>query len=305
MNRRLNLGPGLYRELSKADYLADPTETPSLSRSIAHTLVSRSPAHAWAAHPRGGNIRNGHTKATTEGTVIESLLLKSDEEFVYLPEMMANAKGTLVPTNDEYRLESAKQWRAAMEAAGKFPLQRDIMEACTNAAEMIRPRLEEQGVVFNGDSQVSGIWDEDNGVRCRMRLDHWKLADGVIYDLKKCRNAHPRAVQRTMIEDGLDIQAAAYTRGMERLVPGLAGRIQFVFVFVEIEPPFQVLVCKPAGSMRALGEHKWLKAVRTWGECLKTMEFPGYQLDGDIEAPPWSLAEMEESIAGGSSAPPF
>ena len=35
-----------------ADYVRDPAPAPSLSASIAHLLLTRSPRHAWLAHPR-------------------------------------------------------------------------------------------------------------------------------------------------------------------------------------------------------------------------------------------------------------
>ena len=43
--------PGLYR-MTEAAYHADPCPAPSLSRSIAETLILESPEHAFAAHPR-------------------------------------------------------------------------------------------------------------------------------------------------------------------------------------------------------------------------------------------------------------
>ena len=47
-------GPGIYPGISAADYHADCAPEPSLSSSIARTLLAQSPLHAYHAHPRMG-----------------------------------------------------------------------------------------------------------------------------------------------------------------------------------------------------------------------------------------------------------
>jgi hypothetical protein len=44
--------PGLYFNVSEADYRADPCPSPSLTQSLAKILLAQSPRHAWMAHPR-------------------------------------------------------------------------------------------------------------------------------------------------------------------------------------------------------------------------------------------------------------
>ena len=55
--------PGIY-ELSAEEYHADPCPTPSLSSSIARTLLASSPHHAWWEHPRfnPGRVREEDEK---------------------------------------------------------------------------------------------------------------------------------------------------------------------------------------------------------------------------------------------------
>ena len=48
----MTLPAGLHLGVIEAEYHADPAPEPSLSRSLAHTLLTRSPRHAWQAHPR-------------------------------------------------------------------------------------------------------------------------------------------------------------------------------------------------------------------------------------------------------------
>ncbi len=62
--------------VTEAAYHADPCDRPSLSHSIAHTLVSESPRHAWIEHPRlGGNRERVSTRAMDDGAILHRLLL--------------------------------------------------------------------------------------------------------------------------------------------------------------------------------------------------------------------------------------
>jgi hypothetical protein len=284
--------PGFHR-ISKEIYLADPCDRPSLSASIAHILVSRSPAHAWNAHPKGGARRKDPSLAMNNGTLLDSLLLGGDTDIVESP-------------YDEYRTNEAKAWRAAVAEAGKLPVKSKELNQARRAAEAIRQNLEGQGIVLDGEHQLTAVW-EDAGVVCRARFDHWSESQATIFDLKTTENAHPAAVARHMVSYGYAIQHAAYVRAVETLKPELAGRVRMVFLFGETEPPYSVLVAHPAGTMRALGEHQWRKAVASWGVCLASGRFPDYGTgETEIDAPPWALTELEEGLKGFANAPvPF
>jgi PDDEXK-like domain of unknown function (DUF3799) len=288
------LGPGFHR-ISKAHYLSDPCDRPSLSSGIAHLLLSESPAHAWAAHPRGLAVKDDPTAAMIKGTAVDSLLLGGDTELVVMPEMLPNAKGTLSPTNDELRMDSARAWAEEQKAAGRQVVKRAALAAAQEAAAAITKKLAARGISLHGEHQVCGIW-EDMGVLCRMRLDHLVLEEGLIYDLKIVDRVHPRAIARKMDAFGYDIQHAAYVRGIEALKPELAGRVRMKFIFAEAEPPYDVVVCRPDGELRALGESKWRRALIKFGACLRTKQWPGHA-DGEIEirALPWAMAEEEEA----------
>ena len=286
---KLILGPG-FHSIDKAEYLADPCEAPSLSSSIAGLLISRSPAHAFAAHPRLGGHRSDPTAAMVNGTIIDSLLLGGDTELVESP-------------HEEYRTKEAKEWKSAVLASGKQPVKEKELRYAKQAAEAIRENLYTAGLSLDGEHQLTAIWDVGD-VRCRARLDHWKESEATIVDLKTADNASPSVLGRKMVDFGYAIQHAAYISAIETLRPELAGRVKFIFAFAETEPPYAVTIAHPAGTLRALGKWQWEKAVRIWGECLKSKRFPAYG-SAEIEAPPWAMAEMEESFTGGSIGTPF
>lgn len=300
------LAPGLHRGVPMPAYMSDEiSEVPSLSASTAKLLVSLSPAHAWSAHPKGGRCRKEETEATREGSLLDALLLGGAGDLVVLPDMMPNAEGKLMPTKGEFRMESAKKWKVDQSAAGKMPVDKDELERAKGACEIIRENLARDGVVLDGENQVTAVWEE-NGVRCKGRFDHFKERDLVVYDLKKVRCAHPKAIAKAVVEYGWDVQAAAYVRAVETLIPDAAGRVRFVLLAVEPYPPHEVLVRPLAGTTRALGDWKWNRALVSWAECLRARKWPGYTgMEAGIEAPAWAMAEMEEGLSGGSPGVAF
>lgn len=283
------LTPGLYTDVDKATYLSDPCPRPSLSSSIAHVLVTRSPAHAWAAHPRGGGRRfSDENEAMVRGTLIDSLLLGGDTEIV----------GVDV---DDWRTKAAREAKEAAVAAGKLAVKQRDLESAQLAAERISAQLARRGVLLDGTNQITAVWDE-GGVTCRARLDHWCPDRAVIYDLKTTRDANPATFARSMISYGYDIQHAAYLSAMETLHPDLAGRLHMEFLVAETEPPYGVSVVRPAGNMRSRGAYYWQHAVTEWGKCVSAQAWPDYSADCvEVSAPPWAMAEMEAAMLGGGS----
>lgn len=300
------LGPGLYDDLSPEVYFADPCKDPSLSASVAHTLVSRSPRHAWMQHPRFGAKGKKPTREMDLGSVVHALLLEKGKDFVVIRAPAGE------PEFEDFKKKAAKEARDAARAAGKVPLLQRQLDEAVDVASAIRYRLGELGIRLGGKSEFAAIWDErasdGSVVRCRGMLDKWDEDAATIYDLKIVRSAHPRACQSHMVGFGGDIQSAAYVRAMEQHRPCLAGRVQFVFLFCEVDPPhcFCVTPVVRAGTMRELGEQRWQRAINTWARCVATNQWPGYVTDVTaIEAPAWALsAELELSENGAEYAKP-
>jgi len=270
--RILNCSPG--------DYYRDPCAVPSLSQSIAHTLVTQSPLHAWSEHPRLGNQRKPASKAMDVGSLIHKLVLGKgvDVEIVQA---------------DNYRTKIAQEQRDRAIEQHRVPILAKDWDELATAADKIKFNLRQCGVEMMGESEVMVEWDEEGSrgpVVCRGMMDHVLIDSGVILDLKKCESAHPNACSRAMMNYSYPIQQAAYSSALAHLREGLAGAIDFVFLFVEVEPPFAVFAGRPDGVLRELGERQWSFAVRRWEECLATNVWPGYGSEiGTIDAPAWAL----------------
>ena len=267
-----------------AEYRQHKTDIPCLSQSVAHTLVTQSPLHAWSEHPKLGNQRKAWSKEQDVGTLIHKLLLGKGSEIEVIEA-------------DDFRTKKAQEARDHAIENHRVPILAHKYASLETAADKIRFNLRQCGVELTGESEVGIEWDED-GVLCRGMFDHVLLDRGIIYDLKKTESAHPNALSRSMMNYGYPIQHAAYTSALAALKPELAGAIDFVFLFVEVEPPYAVFAGRPDGVLRELGLRQWNYAVRLWGECLASNEWPGYGSSvGTIQAPTWALAKVE-SIDG-------
>ena len=113
------LGAGEHK-LSLNDYLADPAPEPSLSPSIAHWLLSASPAHAWREHPRlNPDYRQEVSAKLDLGSAAHAILLENAGERI----VIVHAK--------DYRTKEAQ---AARAEAHEQPRRRGDLERDRAAA---------------------------------------------------------------------------------------------------------------------------------------------------------------------------
>jgi hypothetical protein len=281
---------GRILECTEEQYFADPCEVPSLSQSIAHTLLTESPLHAWAKHPRLGNREEREeTKALDEGQLFHKLLLGVGKQL------------EIIDATD-FRTKAAQQQRDEARENGFLPVLRHVHESAVKGVGVVRDRMAAAGVRMDdfdaAQSEVSIEFREGlvtgETVLCRSRLDKLLLLPdrAVIFDVKKIRDAHPRTCGRHMIEYGYDIQHAAYIDAVTALRPDLAGRVDFLFAFLEGGEPFAVTPARPDGMLREHGENRWHRAKHLWHRCLTAGHWPGYaETPISLQAPPWAMTE--------------
>ena len=102
--------PGIY-EITATEYHADPCPEPSLSASVARTLIDRSPLHAWMQHPKLGNQQEEKPAARLSlGSAAHSVILQGDWESIGFID------------KDSFRTNEAKDQRDYIVAAGGTPL---------------------------------------------------------------------------------------------------------------------------------------------------------------------------------------
>lgn len=273
--------PGLYPDFPERDYHDDPCETPSLTASVAKSIVLESPAHAYLRHPRLGGERFRPTDAMDRGTLIHALLLGKGPRIAIIE-------------CDDWTKKNDRELRDMYRDVGKLPVSRKVYDAGMLAASELAMKLNVKGYSLTGQSEVTMVWRDQarNGaeVLCRGRVDHVKGAE--ILDLKITDRAHPKRCRAQAMDLGYDIQDAAYTRGLGVVRPELLGRVSFTLLFCEPEPPYAVTPVRCAGSARMVGEHKWTRGLNRWERCLREGNWPDY-CDGVtvIEAKPWEIEE--------------
>lgn len=280
-------------DITEADYFDDKVEdVPTLSYSIASTIVTQSPLHAYHIHPRLGGQKWEPSSAMDAGTVIHALLLEEDP----------GSKIQLIPF-DDFRKKEAQAMRDEVRAAGKTPVPMDKFVELTAAADSIRERLAARKILLDGRREVGITWQADSSrgpVKCRGRLDNLVLEKGRIDEIKTTGDAHPETIIRRIIDQGYDIQQSAYVSAVEKLDPRLAGRVKFRFIFCEIKPPFAVTVAEFDGLFIEHGVRRWNDAVNIWARCLAEKRWPSFADDEVVRLTPpaWRLAKMDGEFDG-------
>lgn len=272
----------LIYDLPESDYHADPCDTPSLSSHCAATLLGKSPLHAWRSHPRLGAAPREEKDEFDRGTLLHGLLLGTGREL------------TIVDAKD-WRTKAAQEQRDAARAAGLLPVLARQHDEAQQAAEAIGARLSSELVRLCGASEVTATWLANGIAYSRARMDHLILdemppAGATIYDLKFGDSAHPKACAARIARFGEDIQAAAYIDAIETIRPECAGRVSFVWLFCEWDPPYAVGVYSPSSSMLDMGRKRWRRACQLWAECVERDHWPGYPA-GELSPTEWALQE--------------
>lgn len=271
--------------LAADEYHSGIDETPRLSASIAHILCTRSPRHAWTAHPwlNPDYARVEDTKFDV-GNVAHGILLEE------------STKRLVVVDAPDWKTKAAREERDAAREAGKIPLlleQLSEVEAMVAAARVQLDGHEAEPPLFSdGKPEQSLLWEE-GGVLCKARLDWLRDDRRTIDDLKTTsRSANPAAYSRALFGVGGDVQAAFYLRGLRELTGTDAT---FRWVVVETSPPYALSVIEPGSDVLAVGATKVDWAIAKWRECLENDSWPAYPPRvATAELPPWEEARWLE-----------
>lgn len=277
-------------------------EVPRLSYSIAQTLITKTPLHAYSQHRLLGNKKKEETKAMDEGKLMEKFVLGAELEKLVIVEAKA------------WNTDKAKAARDEALGAGWQPVLRHVHDEAEAAAAILRKRFLDEGydLAFVGDDrfkvsvQAKLLWESREGVLCSGVLDRLVLdtmkRKARIYDFKTTSDASDRKLQRSIFDLGYDIQQNSYEEAVGILYPEYLGNIETIFLFAETDEPYAVNPVRLAGNMSELGRRKWETAKESWKECMASGVWPGYaRKDKRIEATAWQLATVLEadSLMGG------
>jgi hypothetical protein len=301
--------PGFHPGMPMADYLA----APAVSAGMLLTLLERCPRAAW--HDSWLNPKHQRDDSTAEqdaGTIAHACLLEGSMECVAVidPKDHPNEDGKGHAKG--WTNKSIKAAREAAVVAGKVPVLPERMAKITAMVEAARAYIDslrtgepaiwtafQQGC---GESELTMVWQERNGVLCRARPDRISKDRRVIIDYKSVGgtsgSAHPDTWGRKqLVNMGYYIGAAFYRRGAKALT---GEDCAYVYLVQEQEPPY---LCSLVGIDRAgesLGDARIGRALDSWASCAKSGNWPAYPARVAYpEMPAYEMAKEEEAEAHG------
>lgn len=147
-----------------------------------------------------------------------------------------------------------------------------------------------------GDSVINEasffVTDPDTGLKLKARPDSYHEGSGIIYDLKTCQSADPRAFQRDVLTYGYHIQSAFYLHVLE-----LAGykAERFIFACVEKTAPYAVSVNELSQEYLAYGRMQMHSALAQIADAEKSGVYDtGWSIGvNTIDLPKWLEAPAE------------
>lgn len=289
-------GPGLYDNLTDAQYHADPAPGPSLSCSLAAKLITETAKSAWYRHPRlNPGFEEEDEKKFDLGTTAHALLLGKGAELHIIDA-------------DDWRKTEAKKERAEAIEAGKQPVLLKLYEKASAMAEAAREQLaddpENYDAFTDGKPEIAAVW-QDGGVWCRSQID-WLMNDRRrIYDYKTFageRGADPEAFVDHIVRQGKDIQDPFYSRGVAALElgdPMAWFEISFRFVVQDPKPPHLLSVVELPSQAREWSMERVEWAIGRWHDCMAADRWPGFAPHTYVVGvPAWAQMKWEERRRG-------
>ncbi len=292
--------PGFYTDCPEAQYHDDPVIEPSLSSSVGKELVNRSPRHAYMKHPRLNVAKKLEVEKTDRKKDIGSAVHKM---------VLGKGRAIKVLNYDDYKKHDAQRAARVARDADMVPILADDMRKVELITEAFNDQIldtELRGYFeAPGQSELTMVWQERNGVWCRGRID--RLPDEareapfpVLADVKTTTtSAHFSDWEYTAYDLAYDFQSVFYPRGLRALCPAIRDpNLTMKFCVIEQEEPF----CLSINEFPGLATHEAMEdvelAIQMWAACLKRgtdiKSWPGYGgQTNTMDKAPWRSTKSE------------
>lgn len=284
----LDLGPGVYPDVSIEAYISDPCAEASLRSSDLRMLLRMAPAHFRAHHPRLSEkpawAMKKATRQMNAGTIVHAIVLGKGAAFTtidptaYTTQTGEQAKGE----TKAYRADVA-----AAQARGLIVLKPKVSDAVERTANALREHLTAAlgRAIEDHAVEQTLIWEEKTAygpVLCRTRPD----LIGFQQRAAKCVEIKTTGLE--LDNDGVErilsandggylMQAAWQLRGIAANFPRAASDIEHSFLFGEMSYPN--LVAPITTSKLALEQagRRCQRAVEKYAELRESGEFASWQ----------------------------
>ena len=287
-----DLREGIH-DILPAEYYDDPAPSPSLNASGIKILLESTPAHFKARHPRLTDFPDFVRTPTREqdlGSLVHAIVLGKSREI------------DIIDAND-WRTKEAQLKRDQSRQFGRIPTLRKTYEQAEEIASSAINRLRTMfGVWPVGQSEQTMIWQretERGPIWCRSLVDHLSVERALILDLKGTgKLISDDEMPKQITNNNAHIQAAHYIDGLETLHPELAGRVEFIFLFVEFEPPFGTRPIALSENLLTRARMQVARASNEFARCVKSNLWPSWPVEPlTVSAPSYLETRwMEEEL---------
>lgn len=200
------------------------------------------------------------TDAMVFGSAVHSYILEKDkfyDEFAVIPKI-------------DKRTKAGKEEYAKMiESVGKKEVITDLQMRWIQRMEANVLRDELAKYLINGEVEKS-FFSEIDGIEVRIRPDAMIREEGIIMDIKTCRNNDEASFRSDVRFRYYDLQAYVYC-----LVMGYDPR-KFRFIALETKAPFSCQVYSLSDQTIERGKKRFEKALNDWKFYLMTGKATGY-----------------------------
>lgn len=293
---------GIYSNLDAGHYHSRLTPEPSLSSSMARTLVNECPAMLHASSYLNPAHKREERAHFDIGQAVHLLYLET-EKF---------SESVCVIEADDWRRKEVQQQRDEARAAGKIPLlTKTADEIVSMRSALLSHPIAGKAFAGEGHSELSLVWkDTETGVWLKARPDWTPASFGFLVDLKTSTTANPSDFARKAYCLGYHMQAAWYLDAVEAIT-GEKPR-QFWFVVQDKSFPFLCSVATFDDDAIAAGRALNRAAVRKFADCVEKDEWPGYRQETTPEKdtafilalPSWAQRDIDSLVSADGSGNP-
>lgn len=262
--------PGFYPGMDERIYHSSE----GVSKSMLDRLA-RSPAHLAY-----GQVQE--TPAMALGTAIHSAILEPEtfEARYYLGQDVR--RGT-------------KAWETLEAMAGeRIVLKPDDWATCMGLRDAVHGHYSASSLLAGIQTELSLYWiDPETGLKCRGRVDGLKGEWDTLLDLKTTTDVRPGTISRKIADMRYHVQDSYYRFGYECLTGSPPGT--FIFLFVEIEPPYALRLYELHPRALELGGRLYRRDLNRYAQCYRDNHWPGYTPYAEtIDLPVWTYREEND-----------
>ena len=200
-------------------------------------------------------------------------------------------------TNWSNKATICRAWHVEQANANKTVVTFEQLERIKWMADSLSRNSIIQAGALNGKIERSMI-AHIGSLALRARPDVVPTDGGDFADLKTAHSVDYDGLSKSIFNHGYHIQAAVVRMVAREIMPDDWSFGEFLLVFIEKSPPFDVVPVVLKDVDIDLGEQQARKALKTLEQCISNNKWPGVAGDdlGFVEMPGWGRTRIETEL---------